>query len=317
MRNSYELEYIFHNTGAGKFIEHKNWKTGKEIFEESNKLKKNLLLLLSHAEEKSGIVYGAVIESIKIDEEKNTLYSFSNLSKLKNPKKLSNLILKEGDKQLSDDYIRPYAICKTPIDTLDWLNEDGLPAIEKTVKTGNEKFIFKDKTLDIQLNDFWKWATSDLVNNSTRGILAEFIIAKALGIDSKVRNSWDAFDLLHETGLKIEIKSAAYVQSWYQKKFSDIIFSIRKTKAWDETTNIQSKNSIRQADLYIFCLLKHKIQETLNPLDLNQWEFYILPTDVINKELNESKQVSLSKLNKLKPIISNYDNLKDKVYSLF
>jgi hypothetical protein len=36
-----------------------------------------------------------------------------------------------------------------------------------------------------------------------------------LGVVDGVRVEWDPFDLLYE-GAKIEIKSAAYVQRWFQ-----------------------------------------------------------------------------------------------------
>jgi hypothetical protein len=75
------------------------------------------------------------------------------------------------------------------------------------------------------------------------------------------------------------------------KDYSKIIFSIRKTKYYDENTIIEAQDSKRQADVYIFCLLKHKVQETLDPLDLEQWNFYILPTNVIDKEMKDSKQI--------------------------
>jgi hypothetical protein len=48
---------------------------------------------------------------------------------------------------------------------------------------------------------------SDLVSNSTRGVLAEFIVARALGLDTGVRTEWQAFDLETASGKKIEVKS--------------------------------------------------------------------------------------------------------------
>jgi len=43
--------------------------------------------------------------------------------------------------------------------------------------------------------DFWQWSFSDLMQNTTRGILTEYIVAVLLGIDNKIRNPWLAFDL--------------------------------------------------------------------------------------------------------------------------
>lgn len=78
-----------------------------------------------------------------------------------------------------------------------------------------------------------------------RGVLAEYaedMVARALGIDTGgVRGEWAAHDLTPSSGVKIEVKSAAYIQSWAQKKPSTIAFNVRATRAWDADTNVQSK----------------------------------------------------------------------------
>jgi len=73
--------------------------------------------------------------------------------------------------------------------------------------------------------DFWKLSVSDLLSNTTRGTLAEFIVAMAMDIDlSNFREEWDAYDLETKNGIKIEVKTSAYLQSWFQKNYSKIIF---------------------------------------------------------------------------------------------
>src|SRR3954468_6951472 len=55
--------------------------------------------------------------------------------------------------------------------------------------------------------DFWQWSSSDLVSNALRGRIAEFLVARAHGVDREVRNEWDAYDLATPSGLLIEVKS--------------------------------------------------------------------------------------------------------------
>lgn len=157
--------------------------------------------------------------------------------------------------------------------------------------------------LDFALVDFWRWSASDLLNNVIRGNLAEFIVAKALGISTEVRTVWAAYDLLLplEPGreLKIEVKSAAYLQGWEQDKYSRIQFDVRKTKALDETTSVYAGTSKRQADVYVFALLKHKDRPTVEPLNLAQWDFYVLPTRTLDHEIGEGHSISLKALEKL------------------
>jgi hypothetical protein len=174
-----------------------------------------------------------------------------------------------------------------------------LPLIKPKRKSGGESFRNSGKH-SINLSEFWQWSVSDLLSNATRGILAEFIVAKALGLAKSVRNEWDAFDLKYK-GLRLEIKSAAYIQSWKQDGFSKIIFTIQPTRAWSAETNRQEKKARRQADAYVFCVLKEKNQKKINPLDLDQWDFYILKTSKINRKCPEQKSISLSKLEKLGP----------------
>jgi hypothetical protein len=69
----------------------------------------------------------------------------------------------------------------------------------------------------LTLLDFWQWAYSDLLSNTNRGRLAEFIVARALSLGlTDVRIEWDAVDLVTPTGVKVEVKSAAYLQSWWR-----------------------------------------------------------------------------------------------------
>lgn len=98
--------------------------------------------------------------------------------------------------------------------------------------TGNEHFTYEGMPVGILLNDFWAWNSSDLLNNTLRGALAEFIVASAVGIDTtKAREDWTAYDLLTESGRKIEVKCSAYLQSWNTEKLSRVQFSIRPARS--------------------------------------------------------------------------------------
>lgn len=167
--------------------------------------------------------------------------------------------------------------------------ESNLEKKEATRKTGTEPFRNGKEKLPFDLLSFWRWSASDLLSNATRGILAEYIVANALGIGKEgFRDEWAAYDLLMSNGTKVEVKSAAYLQSWYQSKFSIISFHIPKTHAWDSETNIQSDVAKHQADVYVFAVLAHKDKSTVDPLDLMQWQFFVLPTCVLDQRSQHS-----------------------------
>ena len=88
-----------------------------------------------------------------------------------------------------------------------------LPPIPVIRRKGTEPFI---GTEHLRLKHFWEWSASDLMSNATRGILAEFLVAAAIGQSGGVRSEWDAYDLQTTSGLKLEVKSSAYLQSWRQ-----------------------------------------------------------------------------------------------------
>ena len=187
-----------------------------------------------------------------------------------------------------------------------------LGRIQATLKTGSERLIYDDKILDFSLLDFWRWSVSDILSNATRGRFAEFIVATAAKIDIKnVRDEWGAFDLITPNGIKIEVKSAAYIQSWFQRVLSTISFSTKAALYWDSETNKQSKIAQRSADVYIFCLLHHENKPTCNPLDLNHWEFYVVSTEALNNYKRSQHSISLKSLQKLTTAIT-YDELMRK-----
>lgn len=186
---------------------------------------------------------------------------------------------------------------------------DNLSAIETTRKIGDEPFEFNGASLPMSLLSFWQWSSSDIVGNAMRGILAEYIVTSSVGMNSGIRTEWDAFDIETPEGIKVEVKSGAYIQSWEQKKHSTIQFSIRPTQGWDSESNERNIEVRRQADVYVFCLLKHKDQSSINPLNLDQWVFYVLPTDTLNQYVGAQKTITLNSLESLNPSKVNYGEL--------
>jgi hypothetical protein len=190
------------------------------------------------------------------------------------------------------------------------------PSLVVRRKTGKEPFRDGMTPLAFDLLSFWQWSASDLANNALRGRLAEFLVAQALGLADGVRIEWDAVDLRTPNGLAIEVKSAAYLQSWSQKAFSAIRFAIASTRHWDAEVNRLADESRRQADLYVFALLTHQDKATLDPMDVSQWEFFLLPADVLNGKLPEQKQIRLSRLLKLNPVRCTFGDLRKSIESI-
>ncbi len=175
---------------------------------------------------------------------------------------------------------------------------------------GNEKFTFHGSDAGITVSDFWSWAYSDMLNNTYRGVLAEFLVFSTLGgypLDSQMRIDWEPFDLTSPTGRRVEVKSAAYLQSWEQDYYSKILFDIAPKSLWDKKSGYSIEKK-RHSDLYVFCVYTALSREK-SILDLDLWDFYVLPTSVLDRELPEQKKISLPSLAKLNPIKTDYANL--------
>lgn len=176
--------------------------------------------------------------------------------------------------------------------------------------TGAEPFHASGVPLGFDLLGFWRWSASDLASNSLRGILAEYIVARALEVDIQApREEWAAHDLTMRDGTRIEVKSSAYLQSWHQERISVPRFSIRPSRAWEPESGSFAPAIERQADYYVFALLSHQDKRTIDPLDVDQWVFFILPASALNTRLARQKTIGLAGLEKLAGFGLRYSEL--------
>jgi hypothetical protein len=181
------------------------------------------------------------------------------------------------------------------------------PNLER--REGDEPFRLEGGPLDLRLADFWRWAFSDVTTNTTRGILAEFIVGSALGIPLTLRDPWAEHDLVTPSGLRIEVKSSSYVQSWGQRRPSKIVFSIRDARSRDDTGGAYVEELGRHSDFYIFAVLAEQDRSRFDPLNLTQWQFFVLATRVLDERCRGKKAISLGVLKSLGAAESGYADL--------
>jgi hypothetical protein len=165
----------------------------------------------------------------------------------------------------------------------------------------------------LSVGRFWQWAYSDILSNRNRAIFAEFLVGAALDVLGDVRVEWDAVDL-HYEGKRIEVKTAAFVQSWAQSRPSKIVFDIGEKLAWDASTNTYATDRGRSADCYVFCLFTEidpaKARESI--LNVDHWQFYVLPTEYINRKFAKTRGVALNRIRSACEPVS-FKQLKQRV----
>ncbi|MCI8692580.1 MAG: hypothetical protein HFH91_07545 [Lachnospiraceae bacterium] len=185
--------------------------------------------------------------------------------------------------------------------------------------TGNEEFTLHGASARITVKDFWRWAYSDLIDNTQRGVMAEFLVYSSLNRStprSQIRENWLPFDVTSPSGRRIEVKSAAYIQAWTPENiFAQIRFDIGKKIAWDNATATSATVAKRNCDLYVFCLFTAKTKD-ISLLDLDYWDFYVLPTSVLDEKMPDQKGISLSSLLKLEPVKTDYAGLGAVIESI-
>lgn len=181
---------------------------------------------------------------------------------------------------------------------------------------GSEPFTFVGVPKKFTLGDFWKWYATYLMNNITRGHLAEFIVANALGIATNgPLPEWESHDLVFQ-GKRIEIKASAYIQEWNQAVNTNPRFSIRPARTWSSKGGY-GNTAQRNSDMYIFCVLTEMDRSAVNPLALDKWEFYPVLTSKLDAMLGAQKSIGMATICRLCPEPPDYAGLREAVTRIF
>ena len=143
---------------------------------------------------------------------------------------------------------------------------------ERSGFTGVESFA----GIDASVADFWRFAMSDLRMNNTRGYLAEFLVARALGLADVRRIEWDAYDLLVDDRIRVEVKSSAYLQLWEQRQLSRIEFSGLRGTRYHPRHGDDPNGRQLNAHVYVFGVQTSTDHDAYDPLDIHDWEFFVL-----------------------------------------
>ena len=175
----------------------------------------------------------------------------------------------------------------------------------------SEPFVLNGAPTTAKVVDFWAWARSRLMADGPRGDLAEFIVNTALVMDMTIpKKGWGECDIVYpykDVPIRIEVKCSTYLQAWEREKLSTPTFSIAKTLNCDISENEH------RSEIYVFCLFAEKDRSVANPLDLDQWEFYIVKAIVIDRLLGDQQQISLPGLARIGASKCPYGEIKAMV----
>lgn len=182
---------------------------------------------------------------------------------------------------------------------------------------GNEQFSVGSNTINLTVNDFWRWSYSDLNDGICRSALAEFIVAMSLEVPDLnhgvSRTLKRPYDLISKEGYRIEVKSAAYNETSDEEHPDYISFGIAPA-GLPGGAGIKESNASQHcnSDVFVFCVCK-ALSEDEAPLNLDLWDFYILPTRVLDEKMPFRKTITLPLLMRLEPIWCDYYGMGDAI----
>jgi hypothetical protein len=189
------------------------------------------------------------------------------------------------------------------------VGSDWISPPQRAPLAGDETFV----GLEATVADFWRFAMSDLRMNNTRGYLAEFLVARAVGSTSQ-RVEWDAYDVIAPFGAKIEVKSSAYLQLWDQRRPSTIRFSGLTGRTWNPQLG-EAETATYNADVFVFYVHTAKTHAEYDPLNVDQWEFFVVARNEV-EGLNY-KSIGLSTLAAVAGQAIVFTDLRERVYEVF
>lgn len=142
------------------------------------------------------------------------------------------------------------------------------------------QFTLGGQPLGPTLADYWAWAHSGLLGKKERGILAEFLVAQALGIETVGHDPWGSFDLVSASGTTIEVKSSAHLQAWNQRKLFQPEWKHLRSRRSETTADggwTTASNTTVKGEVVVLALFVATDHAAAEPLNADQWVFWLVP----------------------------------------
>lgn len=157
--------------------------------------------------------------------------------------------------------------------------------------------------------DFWMWAYSDLMQNITRGYVAQYIVAWALGVDRKPNDPWQSFDLRspEPQNKKIEVKSTSYLQSWNppKRKEPKPLFILSPRLPYSSELGY-GRTPEWNADIYVLSYFHCKDVDKVDVMNLDQWKFWVIGKAELERLLDGRKSLATKWLEDNLPSVTTF-----------
>ena len=162
---------------------------------------------------------------------------------------------------------------------------------------GSEHFWSDGTGLDLTLLDFWRWSDSDLLAAPTRARLAEFVVATLLGSRTARPRLDRSPDILTADGIAVRVKSASAVTPDGRRDLARVHFSPLPWRAPRRILSVPAL--VPRSRAHVFVVVGDAEPADVNPLDLDQWRFYVPSTPRIEERMKKQRALTLAVLAEL------------------
>lgn len=115
IRHRQSLDEVYRLGGNDTFEENTSWVTGRRLFLEAKESGMRMPVIFAPADVGDKLLYYAWLSDVELDDtNQTTRYTFTELTPIDSDYPLSSLRLRSSNRSLSEDFIRPYAVCHTP-----------------------------------------------------------------------------------------------------------------------------------------------------------------------------------------------------------
>lgn len=161
---------------------------------------------------------------------------------------------------------------------------------------GDERLRVGGNAIALTVNDFWRWAYSDLSSKQNRAVFADFLVAASLEEAQILRQAGKGYDLLWYAGgksIRINVRAGAYTEAVEMEHPDRIQFRLSE---YDEP---------HSCDIIVFCIFRAMSQSD-SPLDMELWDFYSISSKVLYRDIPDRRIITLPALMELESVWSDY-----------
>lgn len=134
-----------------------------------------------------------------------------------------------------------------------------------------------------------------------------------MGDQRTVRIGWDNFDAQAPDGTRIEVKCSAFLQSWAQKRHSELVFGRLSAREFDAARNEYSVDPRVRADVFVFAVQTQRDPAAYDVLDISCWEFWVASASTIRQQAGKTVGIGWVRRHATGP--TPYGQLADTIHA--